>query len=338
MEKTMQNEESLETVIDTAVAKPKDEQEKGEDLKIEIVDDTPEKDRGRKPLGKKVDIKLDEVQQYTADVQKRINELTHAQHDERRAKEAVIRERDEAIRVAKQIFEENQKLKKVRGEETGQHFKDLKEKAATELEVAKKKLKEAFDAGDGAAMAEAQAEISKATLHREYNENLSQQHEKNEKEALQKEKDDVKQQNTEQPQKKVEIPADPNVEAWGKKNKWFGNDEEMTSFSFGVHEKLVRSGLHPIKDAEEYYKRIDARMREKFPEYEWEEAEEKPGTKVVVETKPKKAATIVAPVQRTSQGGRKVTLTTTQVQIAKRLGVTPEQYAREVLKMEAANG
>jgi hypothetical protein len=334
-----ENIESFETVIDTAVAQPKDEQEKDNDLKIEIVDDTPEKDRGRKPLGEKVDLKVDEVQQYSIDVQKRINELTHAQNDERRAKEAVIRERDEAIRVAKQIFEENQKLKKVGGEERGQHFKDLKDKATAELEIAKKKYKAAFDAGDGDAMADAQAEISKATLHREYNENLSQQHEKTQKEALQEEKKEVKQADSIQQAQKVEIPVDPNVERWGKKNPWFGSDSEMTSFSFGVHENLVRAGLHPIKDAKEYYERIDARMREKFPDYDWgEEAEEKPDKKVEVETKPKRAAAVVAPVQRTSQGGKKVTLTTTQVQIAKRLGVTPEQYAREVLKMEAANG
>jgi hypothetical protein len=118
--------------------------------------------------------------------------------------------------------------------------------------------------------------------------------------------------------------------AWQEKNEWFGQDEEMTSLALGLHEKLVRSGISPSSD--EYYRRIDSTMQKRFPENFGDATldEEKPAER----TKP---STVVAPATR-STAPKKVRLTKTQVALAKKFGLTPEQYARETLKLENANG
>jgi hypothetical protein len=117
---------------------------------------------------------------------------------------------------------------------------------------------------------------------------------------------------------------------WQEKNEWFGADEEMTSLALGLHEKLVRSGISPSSD--EYYRRIDGTMQKRFPEYFGDATldEETPAQR----TKP---STVVAPATR-STAPKKVRLTKTQVALAKKFGLTPEQYARETLKLENANG
>jgi hypothetical protein len=117
---------------------------------------------------------------------------------------------------------------------------------------------------------------------------------------------------------------------WQESNEWFGKDEEMTSLALGLHEKLVRSGISPTSD--EYYRRIDTTMQKRFPEYFGDATldEETPAQR----TKP---STVVAPATR-STAPKKVRLTKTQVALAKKFGLTPEQYARETLKLENANG
>ena len=138
--------------------------------------------------------------------------------------------------------------------------------------------------------------------------------------ALQEEENEVKipQQAQQRPQ------TDTKAEKWREGNTWFGQDEEMTSLALGVHEKLVKENGMAYATTDEYYKRIDATMRKRFPEYFNEEVE--------VETK--KPSVVVAPATR-STSSKKVKLKTSQINLAKKLGITPEQYAQEFLKTGA---
>ena len=136
--------------------------------------------------------------------------------------------------------------------------------------------------------------------------------------------------------------VDPKAEAWRQRNTWFGADEEMTALALGLHEKLVRSGVDPR--SEDYYQRVDATMRKRFPEYFEEEEPQtsqtqsgstrqtEPETKDSETKSPRKSAN-VAPVTR-STAPRQIRLTTTQVALAKKLGLTNEAYAKELMKLE----
>jgi hypothetical protein len=133
----------------------------------------------------------------------------------------------------------------------------------------------------------------------------------------------------------VQQPAfDSKAEAWKQKNTWFGVNKGMTAFALGLHEELVESGVDPRSD--DYYTRVDQTMRKRFSDYFGDVAEQTVDReeKPVQRTKP---ANVVAPVSR-STAPRQVRLTPTQVAIAKKLGLSNEQYARELFKLENGNG
>jgi hypothetical protein len=295
------------------------------DIEIEIEDDTPEPDRGRKPLDKEVeDPSDDEVEQYSDKVQKRIKELAHARHDERRAKEAALREREEAMRVTQQLVEENRRLKSYvsSGEQT--YATVLKEKAEADLEMARRRYKEAAESYDSDAMLAAQEALQDAKIRLMQAENFRPT-------PLQ----DENQQVYSQPQEQQTPALDEKTLRWQAKNQWFGADgfEEMTAMAIAMHTKLVNQNGPEYARTNEYFERIDARLREKFPEHYGEERRDSPR-----DTSTKKPpATVVAPGTRSS-GAKKVKLTKTQETFARRLGLTPQQYAMEVLKLEASNG
>jgi hypothetical protein len=295
------------------------------DIEIEIEDDTPEPDRGRKPLDKEVeDPSDDEVEQYSDKVQKRIKELAHARHDERRAKEAALREREEAIRATQQLVEENRRLKSYvsSGEQT--YATVLKEKAQADLEMARRRYKEAAESYDSDAMLAAQEALQDAKIRLMQAENFRPT-------PLQ----DENQQVYSQPQEQQTPALDEKTLRWQAKNQWFGADgfEEMTAMAIAMHSKLVNQNGPEYARTNEYFERIDARLREKFPEHYGEDRRDSPR-----DTSTKKPpATVVAPGTRSS-GAKKVKLTKTQETFARRLGLTPQQYAMEVLKLEASNG
>ena len=291
------------------------------DIEIEIVDDTPEEDRGRKPLGREVDDPSDdELDSYTDGVKKRIKELTHARHDERRAKEALAREKQELERIAQHILEENKRLKQhvSHGEQT--YSETIKAATFAELENAKRKYKEAYEAGDSDALLEAQEALTDAKMRVEAAKNFK---------PTPLQQDDIDVQIKSSPPPRPEI--DDKTLRWQARNQWFGQPgyEELTSFSLGLHQKLVNSGVDPRSD--DYFERIDARMKSTFPEVFGKD--EKP--KSVDGSK--KPATVVASATRSS-GARKVEMTPTQMALAKKLGLTPQQYAVELAKMEKQNG
>ena len=138
------------------------------EVEVEIVDDTPEKDRGRKPLEKQVDDPTDEeIESYSDKVQSRIKELTHARHDERRVKEAVMREKQELERLAQQLIAENNNLKKSVNANQEAFAQTAQQKVESDLVLARRKLKEAHEAFDTDAIIAAQEELAEAKLRSE---------------------------------------------------------------------------------------------------------------------------------------------------------------------------
>lgn len=284
------------------------------DDNIEIVDDTPPEDRNRKPMTEPPrEFADDELAKYDASVQQRIKHFTKGYHDERRAKEAAMREREEALNIAQSIVEENKKLKGSLGQNQAAVLESYKKLAANDLEKAKAKYKEAFESGDSDAMTEAQTNLTTAAMRAERVNNIKPS-------SLQQRKTDVQT----QPEPKNDFveapPPDRKAEEWQQNNQWFGKDEEMTSFALGLHTKLINSGVNPKSD--EYYERLNGRLRQVFPEsFESEKTVDAPT--------PRPAKSNVAPATR-STATKKIVLTQTQVNLAKRLGVPLELYARKV--------
>ena len=308
-------------VVGSNKDKPKD------DIEIEVVDDTPPEDRNRAPL-KETKPEEDSAQEEEMDkfasesVQKRMNQLTHRYHDERRAREALERQNQEAIQLAQAVLADYERIQKAY--EAGGEFtrKQWEDKIAYAQRYAEDKFRKAYEAGDTEGLLEAQKIRDEIAIERARLENtnfaIPQQN------ALQPEQQPVYNQPTVEPQRPQAPQRDTRAEEWAAKNPWFGADEEMTSLAYGLHSKLVKSGIDPTSD--EYYATIDKRMRDVFPDY-FGKPKEKP-----------KASSPVAPAGRTT-AGKKMTLTATQVALAKKLGVSLESYAKHVAKLqEQANG
>jgi len=296
------------------------------ELEIEEEDDTPPEDRNRDPLPKDVvdELENDTLDDYSTRVKERLAQMKKVWHDERRAKEAADRERQEAVRYAQQIIEENKKLKQTLSTGEEDYLKTLKEKYETDLAVAKRDYKEAYDLGDSDKIIEAQAKMNEAQFKLSNALGMKPQYQQAEMPLQTPE-------NNAQLSQQNNVPKpDSRALAWQAKNTWFGQDEEMTSLALGLHEKLVRSGVDP--SSEDYYRRIDDTMQKRFPEYFGD-------TDSLEEEKPaqRKPSNVVAPATR-STAPKKVRLTKTQLALAKKFKLTPEQYAKELLKTENANG
>jgi hypothetical protein len=294
-----------------------------DDVEIEIVDDTPERDRGRKPLDREVtDPTEDELDTYTEGVKKRLKELTHARHDERRAKEAIAREKAELERLALAMVEENKKLKATLNTGAQQFHSMATSAAEARLDKARRDLKAAQEAFDTDAIIAAQEALAEATWEVKSAKNYVPT-------PLQVEQEEV-QIRQPQPQR---AQADEKTLRWQAKNQWFGSPgfEEITSFALGLHQKLVSNGVDPRSD--EYFEQIDARVKSTFPET-FGGADERPRSQGAPARKP---ASVVAPASR-STGKRKVELTPSQAALVRRFNLDPQKYAQEVLKLENQNG
>jgi hypothetical protein len=288
------------------------------EVEIEIEDDTPVQDRGRKPLDREVsDPTEEEIDTYSDKVKLRIKELTHARHDERRVKEATMREKQELERLAQQLIEENKRLKQ--NVYTGQEaiIEGAKGKAESELAMARGKLKAAQEAYDNDAIVAALEEVTDAKIRAEQVKNYRPT-------PLQEENFSVQTQQT-QPEK---VEPDEKTLRWQAKNQWFGQQgfEEYTSYALGLHQKLVTNGVDPR--SAEYFDQIDGRMKSTFPDL-FGQTTDKPRSGEVQ----KRPTTVVASVSRSTSAG-KIKLTQTQVALAKKFGLTPQQYAAQVAKLE----
>jgi hypothetical protein len=293
-----------------------------DDVEIEIVDDTPERDRGRKPLDRDVaDPTDDEIESYSDGVKKRIKELTHARHYERRAKESLLREKQELERLAQHMVAENNRLKQYVNSGTEHYAASQLTIAETEVDKAKRQLKEATEAFDTDGVIAAQDALMDAKMKVQAAKNFKPT-------PLQVDETAVQQQQNQAPRQEL----DDKTARWQAKNQWFGSPgyEEVTSFALGLHQKLVNTGVDPRSD--DYFERIDARMKSTFPEV-FGGTEDRPKSG----DSSKRPTSVVAPATR-STGTRKVQLTPTQVALAKKYGLTPQQYAAEVAKLEKSNG
>ena len=308
---------------DEIEAKQPQEAEKA-DFDIEIEDDTPPQDRDRAPLPKEIveELDNDSLDDYSDKVKMRLKQMKKVWHDERREKEAATREREEAVSLARRALEENKALKAKlsKGEDT--LIESFKDAAETELESAKREYREAYEAGDADKLIDAQDKMTSAKMKMERVFNAEQYRREN---ALQKQEVDVQ-----IPQVQAQTPVrDRKAVAWQEENAWFGQDDEMTSLALGLHEKLVKENGMAYATTDEYYKRIDQTMRKRFPEnFEEEKTQEDD------KSTSRKSSTVVAPATR-STSSKRITLTKSAQAIAKKLGLTNEQYARELNKMEA---
>ena len=279
---------------------------------VEVVDDTPADDRGRKPMKEApAEVTDDELEQYSDGVKKRIQHFSKGYHEERRAKEAAFREREEALRLAQNLVEENKRLQGSLGQGQQALLEQAKKVVANEVDQAKQKYKQAYEAGDSEALVAAQEELTAAKIRSERVNNF--------RPAPLQAPEPVVQP---APQAQEFVPqVDSKARAWQDTNPWFGKDEEMTALALAAHEKLVKGGIDPSSD--EYYEKINTRIRQVFPDAFPSEKRKSP---------------VVAAATR-STAPRKIVLTQSQVNIAKRLGVPLEAYARQVAEdMRKQNG
>ena len=316
---------------DEKEAKGKPEVPEDDSFDIEIEDDTPPEDRGRKPMKTKVeDVTEDELSEYDEKVQARIKKLGKGYHDERRAKEEALREREAAEKLAKQLWDQNRKLQEQVELGSKAYIEQSKSSAEMEFENAKKKYKEAYESGDSDALVEAQAEVSRATLNLDKVQNMR---------PLQAEEKDVQ-----IPQRSTNQPAvSQRDQRWMQKNTWFGTDPEMTASALGLHQKLAKEHGADFVGTDEYYKRVDATMRRRFPEYfedtqsyEDDAPSQKASDPAYEDEPPRRAtkpATVVAPASRSTPPNR-VKLKASEAAIARRLGVPIELYAKQVAQLK----
>ena len=262
------------------------------------------------------ELEADELEEYSDKVKTRLKQMKKVWHDERREKEREAREKAEALAAAQRLLEENRKLKEnlSQGEQT--LVGSFKQTAEYELEKAKREYRDAYEAGDTDKVIEAQEKLTTAQFKLQQ---LSSY-----RPTLQEEDNEVQ-----IPQQQVQVPRpDTKTLAWQERNQWYGTDPEMTASALGLHQKLETERGQQFVGTDEYWSAIDKTMRRRFPEYFGDS--EPAGSDAKPTARTNKSA-VVAPASR-STSSKKIVLRQSQLAIAKKLGLTPEQYARELAK------
>ena len=299
-------------------ATPETVKDESQEVEIEIVDDTPEEDRkNATPLPKEIvdEIDQDDLEAYSKEAKQRLLQMKKLINDERRAKEKALRDSEEAIRVANTIINENKSLKGRLSDGEKVYVSTAKEKVATELEIARRGYKEAYDSGDSDRLLEAQERLTEAKLAAQEMDRYKPQYDEN---ALQSESNEVQIPQVQQQPTRL----DSKTQAWLDKNKWYGADDDMSFLALSVHKRLEREGVPTGSD--HYWNSIDTEIRKRFPEKFEENAEIKDSAR---------RSTVVAPATR-STSPKRIKLTNTQMALVKKLKVSPEQYYSEILKLE----
>jgi hypothetical protein len=296
-----------------------------EKIEIEIVDDRPEEDqKNAQPLPEAIvkDIENDDLEQYSKEAKQRLLQMKKLINDERREKEQALREQQEAIRVAQSLVEETKKLRGRLTEGEKVYVSNAKEGAERQLELARIAYKEAYDSGDSDKVVDAQEKLTEAKFKVHEVESYRPQYDES---ALQTAENEVKiPEQSQQPQR-----LDSKTQSWLDKNSWYGVDDDMSFLAMGIHRRLERDGVTTGSD--QYWNAIDTEMRKRFPEkFAGDNNSE---TKDSV----KKPSTVVAPATR-STSPKKIRLTQTQLALAKKFKLSPEQYALELTKLESQNG
>lgn len=263
----------------------------------------------------------EELAQYDETVKNKLKKYTNSYHNERRARKAAQREREEAEAFAKNVYEENKRLKEQLESGSKVFIEQNKTTAEMQLDNAKKKLQKAFEDGDADAFAEAQVEVTKASLRLDKAETMR----------------PIVSEETPVPTK--QSPANPRTQKWVQANSdWFGVDEEMTMSALGLDKKLQKQYGSDYIGSEDYFKIIDKTIRKRFPEHfgmpeENDEPYKKTSTMAEEDTPPRRTSTVVAPATRSTPPSR-IRLEPRQVYLAKKLGVSPEEYARHMSLIE----
>ena len=291
-------------------------------VEIEVEDDTPEADRGRKASPPPEEVTNEELENYSDKVKNRIKHFSKGYHDERRAKEEAQREREALETYTKNLIEENKKLQTTSARSYNAMIAAAKQKAEAELGAAKHNYKQAYESGDADAVVEAQQVMNNAQLMvNRANGMRAKPIETQTETPLQPEPTSVQTQ-VEAPQPQVQ--RDEKAEAWRDNNPWFGSDDEMTAFALGLHNKLTKEGIDPKTDT--YYEKINTRMQQVFPDQFDDGIEDEP------EAPKQKSSNVVAPATR-STAPKKIRLTQSQIAIAKKLGVPLETYAKQAAEL-----
>jgi len=280
---------------------------------VDEVDDTPEEDRGRGEMPKEIvdDLDADEFEEYSEKVKQRLKQAKRIYHDERRAKERIERENNEAVSAAQRLLEENRRLKQTLANGERTLITSFQQSAGADLTLAEREYREAFDAGDTDKMVEASKKLTAATMRKQQTESFVP--------TVQVENEEVQQ---------YQQPVRPDVKAtaWQERNTWYGNDPEMTAAALGLHQRLINERGTAYAGTDEYWSTVDKTMRKRFPE-QFSDEEDEPAPR----SKP--GAVVVAPASR-SKAPKRITLTKSQVALARKFGLTNEEYARELVKLE----
>ena len=324
----------LDDLMGNSLTEPIADMADDTDVEVQVVDDRPSEDQvaPRDNSRPALDEDAQEIENLGGRAGKRIQQLKYEFHEERRNKEAAVRMQEEAIRYAQQVDAQNRDLRNVleRGEKV--LLSEIHSRTDSQLAAAKEAYKKAYESGDSDEIVEAQEQLNRTVIEAQQASQYTPVVEEQNRQAMQQQAymqqmaaRRAQMQQAQQAQlAQQQAQSDPKLQEWMGKNKWFGQDSEKTQFAIGVHEKLVREeGLDPR--SEEYYSRIDNRMREVFPETFSDQGTGDPAVGQGM-------TTVVAPAKRGSAPPRKVQLTSTQVALAKRLGITPEQYAKQLTK------
>jgi hypothetical protein len=293
-------------------------------LEIEIEDDTPPEDRGRQPMPQEIvqELEADELEEYSDKARERLKQYKKVWNDERREKDAAQRENQEAIALAQRVLEENKRLKATLKTGEEEYLSTMRYAADRDLEMAKDKYKQALETYDNDQVIDAQQALTEATLRADKAKNF--------RPTLQDAENEVQLPQTQaRPQNAA---PDGKYANWVSRNEaWFQKDPEMTQAAFGLHEKLAQQYGTQYIGTDDYYKRIDTTIRKRFPEAFQNAPDDDDDS---ADSKPqRKTSTVVASARR-STAPRQIKLTATQAALAKKFKLTPEQYAREVLKLE----
>jgi len=301
------------------------ENEPEEKFEIEIEDDTPPEDKEKTPLPKNIvdEIDEDDLENYSQEARQRLFQMKKLINDERRAKDAALREHQEAIRVANLVINENKALKGRLNDGEKVYVSTAKENISRELSEAKREYREAYDSGDSERLVEAQERLTEVKMKAQDIERYKPQYDEK---ALQEQENEVQIQHQQPAPQRL----DPKTQSWLDKNKWYGEDDDMTFLASGIHRRLEREGV-PL-GSDHYWNVINTEVRKRFPE---KFSEEDTGTKDPV--KINKPSTVVAPATR-STSSKKIKLTQTQLALAKKFNLSPEQYAMELTNLESQNG
>lgn len=289
------------------------------EIEIVVEDDTPVPDRNRDPLPQELvkELEADELEDYSDKVKTRLKQMKKVWHDERREKERAIREQQAALEVAQQLQNEVQVLRSQVSKKDNDLVATARAAVDLQMKEAEQAYKDAYEAGDSDKLLEAQKKLTEVSFRH--------QQLRNYQPPLQPQQSNVQSQ-------QVQVPKlDQKTEEWRNKNTWFGSDDEMTAAAIGLNNKILRERGKDFEGTDEYWEIVDKTMRKRFPEYVWGNEPAAP------ETKSAFARTVVAPVSR-STASHKVRLSTSQLNVIKKMGITPEQYVKEMMKLERANG